>query len=273
MDKIRLGGRLLVVDWDYFFPDPTMTENPGDTKALLLYDWGHRESKFHIERIWPTRAAGFLRNNLPLPRTLPWEGFWGRFQIRNGAPVYICDSNMYAGEKLPEHAGIDADGWAEVHLYDAHHDCGYRQGMTLLDFHRQGTYSCEDWMLVHAVMGSKLFVWYPQWRATSKGKIFEAEPKPARGCNVTRRIDPGGRVDGEFDAVLICRSGAWVPPWCDDQYDRMVESLGRPAEWIDKHVSRHRDWDISYAEQELLIHKMALKGQYAELAEKLGEGN
>lgn len=35
-----------------------------------------------------------------------------------------------------------------------------------------------------------------------------------------------GKLDPrmEFDAVSICRSGAWVPAWCDEQFVEFVKS-------------------------------------------------
>src|SRR5207248_797805 len=67
--------RLLVVDFDFFFPNP-LDAGAADTRSLRLYDWGHAETVIHREVIWPVRAAAFAAEGLRLPRCQPTTGFW-----------------------------------------------------------------------------------------------------------------------------------------------------------------------------------------------------
>ena len=87
--------RLLVVDFDFFFPNP-LDAGAADTRSLRLYDWGHAENVIHREVIWPLRAAAFTAEDLPLPRCQPTTGFWDRFTLHTDQ-LPIADSNAYGG--------------------------------------------------------------------------------------------------------------------------------------------------------------------------------
>lgn len=121
-----------------------------------------------------------------------------------------------AGRLTPAHYGLfdlRAPAWQAVHLFDAHHDSGYpREGgpTTFAQWQEQQTYSCEDWMLLHHERGSALSLTYPAWRP-------DGEPTaPMVPLHTT--VDDGTPVPEAFDAVFLCRSAAWVPSWCDDQF-------------------------------------------------------
>lgn len=232
-----MGARnLLVIDWDYFFPQPL---DGGDyTRDLAgLYDWSHAESPFMIDAIWPLRAAGFIERGLPLPRCEGYKGFWDRFTIARGTRLMYADSNSYATLLRPSQDGR----WDSVWLFDAHHDCGYRG--TLDQWRRTETVSCEDWMVTHAELGSALHVRYPPW----KTRAMAVEPEPL--VPVDRCMDDGAPIPVTFDAVFLCRSGAWVPPWCDDQFVDMIESYGFWAVNIDEQYDQmQREFDHPAAE-------------------------
>lgn len=162
----------------------------------------------------------------------------------------IGDSNLYAGRIFPSLVDLEADGWEEVWLFDAHHDSGYKATRSLKQFVERGTMSCEDWMLNHTTQGSKLRVRYPAWRATADGSLYDCEPGPA--VEVDRAVDDGRPVGGWFDAVYVCRSGTWVPPWCDNAFEDFIEgveaSLG--MQWIDEEFPRYREWDERAAREQ-----------------------
>jgi hypothetical protein len=87
--------RLLVVDFDFFFPNP-LDAGAADTQSLRLYDWGRAETVVHREKIWPVRAAVFAGEGVPLPRCQPTTGFWDRFTLATDV-LLVADSNAYAG--------------------------------------------------------------------------------------------------------------------------------------------------------------------------------
>lgn len=239
----------LVVDFDYFFENPM---DGGDFKGskhhhLPLYDWSKKETPFYVNTIWAARILGFIMAGLELPRaTEPyggWEAWWDRFEIEPDVPLLICDSNAHAGlERDPE----DGTAFDSVWLYDAHHDSGYTTDAWPPD----DAFSCEDWMLEHAVAGTSpdhLHVRYPTWRIHAFG-----EPEPP--IFIDREFDDGSSPPVKFHTVLACRSGAWVPPWCDDQFAALVEAYPGPTEQVDD-VNLVREFDTEAAKtQAAFLH-------------------
>lgn len=204
-------SNLLVVDWDYFFPNPAENGEP----RSWLYDWGHREAPLFIDFMWGVRAAAFMAAGQPLPQCAGFEQFWGRFRIPDDVPLFYADSNATAGLLGPEI--FDDEQLHQVWLYDAHHDCGYER-MPPEQWLEANRYTCEDWMLKpHLLWGAELHVRYPQWRS----RALELEPVPL--VPVDRQIDDGGPVDVDFAGVFLCRSGAWVPSWCDSQFEKFLQ--------------------------------------------------
>lgn len=229
--------KLLVVDWDFFFPNPAWSADP--TEESLLYLWDHKEAPFYLGPVvWGARASSFIRNGMELPQVAGWEGFWNRFKFNeDGVSVIYGDSNLHAGRILPSSLGMDEEygvnHWHTVSLWDAHHDAGYKSTGSYEEWDATGKVSCEDWMLVHHGHGSRLQVTYPAWRR----KVGHVEPEPL--VPVERRVDDGTDPDDWYDAVYVCRSGAWVPPWCDDQFTEFLAqgpdsypTLMDPETWV-----------------------------------------
>lgn len=214
---------LLVVDWDYFFP---IVERPQDSTypdEWQFYDWGHSETPFHIDGpLWAIRADGFIANGKELPRTNGEElAFWDRFQFTNDATLWVAESNTSAiNTELTDHINT---GWLnEVWLYDAHHDCGYRD-WTYDEWHDhvdKGEYSCEDWMFYYLASDCRISMRYPKWRHYG----LELEPDHEVVGDVDRDVDDDDNLpDVAFSHVFVCRSGAWTPPWVDGDFTKFVE--------------------------------------------------
>ncbi|MDM7323439.1 MAG: hypothetical protein P3W93_000325 [Thermus sp.] len=194
--------RLLVVDFDYFFPVP---EDPEDPLAFL-FSWAHFETPYYVGEVWEERALAFLLRDLPLPQARGFAGFWQRFSFAPGARLYYADSNA-----LAFHPEV-REGVGEVVLFDAHHDAGYRPlGQEP---------GCDDWMVYYAREGARLRMFYPPWRDPSR------EPVPK--VPLVRAKDPGGPVEGIFHRAFVCRSGAWVPPWADEAFFSFLEAAPLP---------------------------------------------
>lgn len=214
---MRRDSRLLVVDFDLFFLNLVEAGRGGPN--LYLYDWGMRESPFHRELAWLPRAMAFLRAGLELPlciaetdeRGIGYRRFWDRFNIPDGTPLHIADSNAAAVDVIN-----DSTLFSEVWLYDAHHDAGYRQSYE--DFLRTGDYSCEDWLYVANAFQSRIVIRYPRWKNITQ----EERQQPRIPVELT--TDDGRPVPHTFNAVFACRSGSWVPPWCDAQWREFVDS-------------------------------------------------
>jgi hypothetical protein len=216
--------RLLVVDFDYFFPLP---QGPDP-----LFAWAHFETPYYLLEAWEERALAFLLRGLPLPEARGWEGFWDRFAFAPDAVLYYADSNALAFHERVR------QGVEEVVLFDAHHDAGYRP---------LGTEpACDDWMVYYHRLGARLKVFYPPWRDPAQ------EPEPR--VPLRREVDPGGRVEGVFHRVFLCRSGAWVPPWVDPAFFAFLESAPLPKEALEPLAPRPLDLEAlrSRAREEAL---------------------
>lgn len=239
-------GRLLVVDFDYFFPEPMGSGND-DPLTLSLHDWGHSEGgviAFLATFLWQDRASAFIRSGIPLPQPDIPSGWWNRFTFANDATGWATDSNC---DSWSPDLGVD-----DIWLFDAHHDCGYHPDaiQTVLD---DGFVTCENWMVPYHLTGAELHVRYPTW----KTRAFELEPVPE--IDVDRGYD-SPNTDSMlpvFDAVHVCRSGAWVPTWCDPLFVEFLDSCPVAVSWTDTRSEPDRKFDRGAAE--------ALAAQYDEL--------
>lgn len=230
-DRPMTGDHLLVVDFDYFFPNP-MEAGTVDNEAKGLFDWGHVEAPFFINSvIWEVRAGTFQAYGFPLPQVTPpdggWAAFWDRFTFADDALATFADSNSHAGQ-ITARSGFR--GFASIHLFDAHHDSGYHV-TSVEEFLDQSQYTCEDWMLYQQLKGCHdLTVHYPQWKPNG------LKEKVAKGSLTKQVIDDLAPLDTVFTDVFICRSGAWVPPWCDQDFLDFIAACPLTATQIDTEV-------------------------------------
>ncbi|MEU7050520.1 hypothetical protein [Streptomyces eurythermus] len=205
---------LLVVDWDFFFPTPTAGAPLGEHPEL--YAWPVAEDAVHVEAIWLRRARAFVKAGVAAPYCENFRGFWSRFSMTPDAPLFVADSNAWAGQLFPSNLGGDGP-WESVHLYDAHHDCGYSPNhRSFEDWKARGPITAENWLLAHYWNGSKVFVHFPPWRESM------SRPSERPLIPVSMFIDDGTAPKVGFDAIFVCRSGAWVPSWCDMQFEEFL---------------------------------------------------
>ncbi|MFD5000777.1 hypothetical protein [Streptomyces buecherae] len=230
---------LLVVDWDFFFPTPAAGGPLGDHPELFA--WPVTEDPVHVEAIWLKRLRAFVAAGVKLPWCVGYEGFWGRFNISVGAKVFYADSNAWASQIFPSNLG-GSGPWRSVHLYDAHHDCGYKRNDRSFAAWKRGVLSgekkisAENWMLAHYWNGSRVFVHFPPWRESL------ARPVEEPLIPLSMRIDKGPVPQVAFDAVFLSRSGAWVPSWCDDQFAEFLHSCPAcPVEVVGNAWKQPRD--------------------------------
>ncbi|MFJ6438846.1 hypothetical protein [Streptomyces sp. NPDC091416] len=219
-----LRGRLLVVDFDFFFHNTYEGAAAPQRGDAALYDWAHAENDMLRETVWPFRADDFMRHGIEPPRCEGYQNFWDRFTFTSdNPPLFYADSNLYAGRLTPRHYALfdlTATAWQAIHLFDAHHDSGYPHDhgpQSFEEWAELGEFSCEDWMLVHHANGSRLRLTYPAWRPNGESRP-PMIPLPTN-------VDDAGAVTTPFDAVFLCRSGAWVPSWCDDQFTALLAAF------------------------------------------------
>jgi hypothetical protein len=233
--------KVLSVDWDWFFPDPTW------------YDWGsHEDRELFYELIWVTRTNTKDRNGKnnaceifnPDPEVI--KTFWNK--VVKPRPMHICvtESHRDIYGLLRELRGI------ELINLDAHHDYGYQQTKVL---------DCSNWAYhgVKKKIISKYKLYYPEWR---KGHEEEGSKK----CEVHYGLPP----KSEYDVVFICRSPSWTPPWADEQWLKLVTGLQAIPGTIDKKYGNPR----AYCPRNMsLAQAREFAQQYDDMTKKLLEVN
>lgn len=188
---------ILSVDWDYFFPNS------------FDYDWGHKETPFFLDAIWPFRAGhrnmctGELATKAMRPRP-EFREFWDRVVDGSPAHLVIVESHADMLEILR------LVGPSRVVNFDAHHDLGYGETEEL---------ECGNWAL-HGVEeglieGYELY--YPEWRYDSPESVCE-DGWLLHGPEFGLPKEPE-----HFDLIFICRSSAWTPSWSDDDWLEFIE--------------------------------------------------
>jgi len=231
---------LLVIDWDYFFPVPH--DNASD--MIHFYDWGHSEhwGPGVMSALWITRAAQFIQHDRPLPTVNDgWKGWWDRFAIDPEAHLVYANSNVNAivGD---DRGLLDPLDFDEVWLYDQHHDSGYgRTPKNLAEWERV---TCEDWLIYFTAAGVDTHVRYPAWHT-----LWETvEPTPDVEPT-TRCVDEGNDdLLPVFSQVMVCRSDAWVPPWCDQDFQAFIEACPViESTCVDDTADEPRAWDVEDA--------------------------
>jgi len=234
----------LSVDYDFF------------VRSLIEWDWSHKESPFFRSGfIWQTRIAPFLMQGLDLreemspakhARPLP-SSFWSVLEQLGynfgEPPVFVvADSHSGAGPIFNQMA----DEWfgepADVLInFDAHHDLGYCEWSRINQLIEEETCTCDMWL-------GALMTWWPslesrivfpdwmkaEWTIKEQmDSIRKDLPKELwsrvemgyftadDGTVSDVVIKPGEKLD--VQAVFVCRSGAWVPPWLDEDFIEFVE--------------------------------------------------
>lgn len=214
---------LLSVDWDYFIF--TKEGNLGsyientDTTIKLWY-----------KRYILSKAQGInIQNSFKLsPET---NTFWKRmrkhFSFTKDTVVYVSDSHVLSYDIAKDHrCNI-------VYLFDAHSDLGYG-GLSSLNFE----VNCANWLgkLLKENKISQANIIYSPY-TVEKPEYFK-DINNAFNIRYLNLSQLGTSI--KVYAVHICRSGAWTPPWYDEEFIQFVKALEIPFEMVDCPI---RKWD------------------------------
>jgi hypothetical protein len=118
----------------------------------------------------------------------------------------VSDSHAFA-YPMP----FEAD---RVVLFDAHHDCW--------DSHNDGKVYCHNWlrMWLEADEAREALWVYPKHLIDNWGKQDVPEDLRSR----VEAVEWNGLIElGDIEAVHICRSGCWTPPWLDKGFIKFVK--------------------------------------------------
>lgn len=213
--------KVLSVDWDFFFPDPSW------------YDWSHNEeSGLGYEFLWQTRPGnrnirtGEVAHLSYLPNKAMLDGFWGKVLGPSTLSGYrcprilVCESHRTLGEQLLGLKGVSFD----ITNYDQHHDLGYDDRKTL---------DCGNWAakVMERRRGSTIRQVYPAWRAEPKDGEFRPVKSFMERVSFSfwpdaQAIDPA--------IIFVCRSSCWTPPWADDEWLEFLKPLEKMISWEDR---------------------------------------
>jgi hypothetical protein len=200
---------ILSIDWDWFFPNSE------------LFDWGHSEEQaMFLEMAWSWRCGNIrigsdqLAVDVMNPDTTRLSGFWERTVKGKPWQISICESHKALYEWIA--GGMCKNQKAAITNFDAHHDGGYSNAPSL-------KVNCGNWA-EYLHRERKMFsykVVYPPWRKEEPEGGF-----PEFGNAVYEPPDAE-----RYDYIFICRSGAWVPTWCDDAWTKFIE-YWKKDEWL-----------------------------------------
>jgi hypothetical protein len=244
---MRKPSIVLSIDFDFFpwraFEARQVIKD--EVSTALLFDWTHDEGRapFLQHVIWLNRYAGFIKNKLD-PQKLCWvnekqggvtpEAFTTevskRWEGLKNAPLYLADSHgmgYLAIRKLfPK-----ANGPIKLYHFDAHHDLGYSDGKVQGE-REQGRVDCASWL--YHVLDQQLVreaeIIYPDWAkgdwyGTKTSKLIKKLGRRVRSRHwsdwLKLKRKPPQTVLGSF----LCRSSAWVPPWCDHYFEAFWQAF------------------------------------------------
>jgi hypothetical protein len=220
--------------------------------------------------MWEIRVSGLLMNGLDLRKEMDPErwahpkplDFWQTLrqlgydfdvldEIDASAPnVVIADSHAIAG---PAFNGVAVEiGAPDIIInFDAHHDMGYGDKVAVNRMVSRGQVSCDMWL--RALMSADEFldaetranIVYPNWRFEEFPISEEWDSLRSvvpHGILGRTSIAPFAKPDGsatdvvcpdtniEVQALFVCRSSAWTPPWLDSLFIHFIQALGKHAQ-------------------------------------------
>jgi len=253
---------VLSIDWDYWFRD-----HPEQ-------DWGHRETGIFISFIWPIRAGEILGRGMKLEDfALEGEGW-------KDLPSSLEDQGWTFDEELEFHLAESHgsayqaikdmntdDGLVELINIDAHHDVMY-------ELDPDTEIQCDNWIMALAREGrlSRVVQVYPEWRKEDPdADMLRTDVRMELEELGVEYVEVFGFEELESYHVhmaFFCRSGAWVPPWLDEEFMEAAQSWlgisGTASVWnYDSIEAFHREFDEEQAKKhaEVVSHAIASFGK------------
>lgn len=218
------------VDWDFF------------VEEKAEWDWGHAESRFHIEHLWQIRAQAAFAGGKDLTKEMPLAAcepgpskFWSAlrrmgYKLTKKTVVTIAESHGAAAGVFIQRAKALKAKKIDVLHFDAHADAGYRDGCVKVtqDLLDKGQAECGSWLLATALsVPTSTVMVYPQWKGLlewEEGGPYGAKAPQVRQFEMCHPMVwneesmPKAMEPREVDQLFICRSGAWTPPWLDREF-------------------------------------------------------
>lgn len=258
-----------------------------DIGLRSLMDWGASESHSEVlqDMIWNARLSAFFSvgidprdhiGMIPGKVTFPAEfvrhiknNFIGLESARtlyadsHAMAAYVMADVRYRTDRHFEEDEHELRDLTVVH-FDTHHDMGYDTELVRRE-QKQGVSDCASW-LWHALdqghVDRVIFV-QPDWlKKTAWTRVIEGlEENYAHVREILDRVVPmswsewvknpiGTKKTFERipHTVFICRSGAWVPPWLDPEFDHFVHNFGQDPIKMDRAYCEERHIELAGAD-------------------------
>ena len=223
---------LLSIDWDYFIYTQTNWGSYIENNRSLIDFW--------YKRYLQAKARGEdIQKAFQLSSEL--DGFWTKikkcFKFVKDIKTYVSDSHALSYKIAKE------NNCRAVYLFDSHADLGYG-GLSSFNFE----VNCSNWLgklLKEKIIEEAWIIYSPY--TSEKPDYFKAINSLYQ-VRYGSFADMAGKAIG-VSAIHLCRSGAWVPPWLDEKFNRFIAALGLPYTIVD---CPERKWDpehIRFAEQ------------------------
>ncbi len=214
---------ILSIDFDFF------------VKEDSDLDIGHGDSRLFNETLWAIRETQWKAQGKTVREILPMVGhpvglahyIMKRFLHRPDANGASSESHAAIVDYLDKYHPV---GSVEIINFDAHHDICYKDPVA--EFHGEKV-DCGNWVLHLLLAGrlSKYTIIYPDWRKEKNhgedDGIFIKLPMPLRKLiEVTYRSEwRRGKSKRIIDGMFLCRSGPWVPPCYDKEFNILCRLL------------------------------------------------
>jgi hypothetical protein len=206
-----MGKCLLSIDWDYFI--------------YTRYNWGlYAENSRSLIDLWYKRYIQGKARGEDIQKAFhlssDLDTFWSRikkyFKFVRNIKAYVSDSHALS-YKIAK--GNDCE---TVYLFDSHADLGYG-GLSSLNYE----VNCSNWLgkILKENQIKEANIFYSPHTAERPGYF-----KQMNSIYNIRYYDfndfNGSDECIAVSAIHICRSGAWTPPWLDDEFTQFVDALG-----------------------------------------------
>lgn len=196
---------VISVDWDYFIPEK------------ISWDLEHKESLLYLKMLWMHRM--YLKDEMKVNGLL--RGFWDRLPVKGHPLLFVSDSHAYV------HQVLQIFKPDRVVLFDAHHDCWKKTNSNIY---------CHDWGTHFRDSGGEILWVHPDDEQHRDLVAYSTPP------SLEHQTPETSLVLGSVDAVHICRSGCWTPPWLDKRFISFVKRAEKRLR-AKAHVLQNDEWN------------------------------
>ncbi|BDH63106.1 arginase [Lysinibacillus sp. PLM2] len=225
-----MGNSLLSIDWDYFIS----TENQGiisniENERTIVDEW--------YKKYFQLKSQGKNIQNL-FKLSSEVDSFWDRikqiFIFNKKTKVYVSDSHVLSYDIAKKFQCTD------VYLFDAHSDLGYGGTISL-------EVNCANWLgflLKEQVVKNANIIYSP---FTKEKPEFFKHLNQVFDIKYLEIQDLHTKVNTSL--IHICRSGAWTPPWFDQNFVRFLNASGLKYQVVNCPVRQWEPKNLNFADQ------------------------